>query len=160
MKQQQQKVAPHQEMEVELRVEKEIRIQEVVDEDTVVVRSSANNDGVHVNEEKKRQDIERDNDNNNDNKNRIRMESRTHGIILVTTKKDRRELWKPNKAKYDRKDKVLKKELRFLHAAEDERFVKGWFCFRFIVPTKSNPMATASGITEIQKVQRKLHRKL
>ena len=57
------------------------------------------------------------------------MESRTHGIILVTTKKDGRSLWKPNKAKYDRKDKVLEKELRFLHAEEDERFVKGWFCF-------------------------------
>ena len=40
--QQQQKAALHQVMEVELRVEKEIRIQEVVDEDTVVVCSSAN----------------------------------------------------------------------------------------------------------------------
>ena len=54
----------------------------------------------------------------------------------------------------------MKKELRFLHAEEDERFVKGWFCFRFIEPTKSNPMATASKTTEIQKVQQKLHRKL
>mmetsp|Transcript_42551 Transcript_42551/g.47370 ORF Transcript_42551/g.47370 Transcript_42551/m.47370 type:complete len:155 (+) Transcript_42551:125-589(+) len=141
-------------MEVELQVEKEIQTQEVVDKDTVVVCSSANNDGDHVNEEKQRQDIERENDNNNDNKNRIRMESRTHRIILVTTKKDGRELWKPNKARNDHKDKVLKKELRFLHAEEDEQFVKGWFCFQFIEPTKSNPMATASEITEIQTVQR------
>ena len=41
--------------------------QEVLDDDTVVVRSSANNDGDHVNEEKQRQEIERDNDNNNEN---------------------------------------------------------------------------------------------
>ena len=63
-------------------------------------------------------------------------------------------------SKYDRTDKVLTKELRFLHAEEDERFVKGWFCFQFIGPTKSNPKVKASKITEIQKVQRILHRKL
>jgi len=109
-----------------------------------------------VNEEVQRQEIERE---NNDNKIRNRMESRTHGMILVT-EEDGSWLIAPNKAKYDRNDEVLKKELRFLHVEEDERFVKGWFCFRFIGPTKSNPKVKASKITEIQKVQRILHRKL
>ena len=57
----------HQVMEEELRVEKEIQIQEVVDEDTVVVCISANTDGDHVNEEKQQQEIERDTNNNNEN---------------------------------------------------------------------------------------------
>ena len=48
--QQQQKSALHQVMEVALRVEKEIRIKKVVEEDTAVVCSSANDDGDHVNE--------------------------------------------------------------------------------------------------------------
>mmetsp|Transcript_21889 Transcript_21889/g.22215 ORF Transcript_21889/g.22215 Transcript_21889/m.22215 type:complete len:95 (-) Transcript_21889:104-388(-) len=81
------------------------------------------------------------------------MESRTHGMILVT-EEDGSWLITRNKAKYDRNDEVLEKELGFLHEEEDERFVKGWFCFQFIEPTKSNPMATASEITEIQTVQR------
>ena len=89
------------------------------------------------------------------------MKSRTHGSILVKTEKDGRKLWGPNKAKYDLKDVVLTKELRWiLHAEEDKRFVKGWFCFQYIEPTKSNLKVTANTITEIQKVQRKLHRKL
>ena len=95
------------------------------------------------------------------NKNRIRMESRTHGIMLVTTEKDGRKSWASNKAKYGHKDAVMGKELRWiLHAEEDERFVKGCFCFRFIESTKPNPRATANKVMEIQKVQQKLHREL
>ena len=70
LKQQQQKVALHQEREVELRVEKEIRIQKVVDKDTAVVRSSANNYDDHVNK-KQQQEIEQDNNNNNETWNNI-----------------------------------------------------------------------------------------
>merc|ERR1712238_506281 len=75
--------------------------------------------------------------------------------------------WGPSKAKYDRKDKILLKEYRWiLHAEEDERFVKGWFCVRFIEPTISIPKVVANEITAIQKLklqiklQQKLHRKL
>ena len=105
--QQQQKAALHQEMEVERRVDKEMQIQEVVDKDTVVVCSSANNDGDHV-IEKKRQEIERD---NNDNKIRNRMESSTHGILLVTEENGGWSVTQ-NKAKYNRNDKVQMKEYR------------------------------------------------
>ena len=86
------------------------------------------------------------------------MESRTHGIILVTMEEDGRRKWASNKAKYGLSDEVLTKELRWiLHAEEDERFFKRWFCFWFIETTKSKPKVTAYEITEIQKVQRKLH---
>ena len=76
------------------------------------------------------------NDKDNNNIIRNKMKSRTHGSILVKTEKDGRKLWGPNKAKYDLKDVVLTKELRWiLHAEEDKRFVKGWFCFQYIEPT-------------------------
>jgi len=76
------------------------------------VCSGDNDDGDHVNEEKQRQEKEGNNKHNNDQKLRNRMESRTHGIILVKTTEDGRKLWGPNKEKYDIKDKVLAKEYR------------------------------------------------
>jgi len=63
----QQKAAFHQVMEIELQVEKEIQTQEVVDKDTVVVCSSANDDGDHVNK-KQQQEIAKKQQRNNWNK--------------------------------------------------------------------------------------------
>ena len=56
----------------------------------------------------------------------------------------------PNEAKYDLNDRVMREEYRWiLHAEEDERFVKGWFCFQSVEPTRSNPKVTVNEITEI-----------
>jgi len=137
--------------------------QKIVDEDTVIDSSGTNDDGDHVNKGNQRKGIERerDTDNNNDDKIRNKMESRTHGIILVMTNKDGWLLLWPNKEKYNFKDAVLGKEQRWiLQAQEDERFVKGYFCFRFIESTKPSPRVTVNKITKIQKVQQKLHSEL
>ena len=81
-------------------MERGIRIQEEIDEDTGVVCSGDNNDGDHVNEEKRRQEKEGDNKNNDDNNIRNRMESLTHGIILgQTSEEDEHRVIAPNKAK-------------------------------------------------------------
>merc|ERR1712238_350240 len=66
-----------QEMEAEVRVERGIRIQEEVVEDTGVVSSVDNDDGDHVNEEKRRQEKEKEGDNmNTKNKQEKRREAK------------------------------------------------------------------------------------
>ena len=67
--QQQKKGVLQQEMEAEVQVERGMRFQEEVDEDTGVVCSGDNEDGDHVNEEKRRRRQENEGDNKN-NKNK------------------------------------------------------------------------------------------
>mmetsp|Transcript_2805 Transcript_2805/g.3253 ORF Transcript_2805/g.3253 Transcript_2805/m.3253 type:complete len:142 (-) Transcript_2805:234-659(-) len=88
----------------------------IVDEDKVIDSSGTNDDGDHVNKGNQRKGIERerDTDNNNDDKIRNKMESRTHGIILVKTEEDGRKLWAPNKAKYNLKDELLTNKLKWI----------------------------------------------
>merc|ERR1712194_870518 len=51
----------------------------------------------------------------------------------------------------------MKKEFKAIfRAEEDERFVKGWFCFKFSELTKSYPEERKAS----EKVQRKLYRRL
>jgi len=69
-----------QEMEAEVRVERGIRIQEEVVEDTGVVSSVDNDDGDHVNEEKRRQEKEKEGDNMN-TKNKQRNNINKNNMI-------------------------------------------------------------------------------
>ena len=122
-------------------MERGIQIQKEVDEDIVSGNTSKYNHN--------------DNDDNNEIRNRIK--SRTHRILLVQMEKDDM-IVAPNKEKFDNKDKIMTKEYReIVQAEEDERFVKGWFCFKFSEQTKSNPKK--KGKTS-EKVQRKLYNSL
>merc|ERR1712238_253828 len=97
-----------------------------------------------------------DKDKDKDNKIRNRIESRTHGILLVQMEGNS-AIFAYNKEKVDNNDKIMKKEFKAIfRAEEDERFVKGWFCFIFSEPTKSYPKERKAS----EKVQRKLYRRL
>merc|ERR1712238_208623 len=81
----------------------------------------------------------------------------THGILLVRMEGDS-VFFAYNKEKFDNNDKIMKKEYKeIFRAEEDERFVKGWFCFMFSEPTKSYPKKERKAS---EKVQRKLYRRL
>ena len=97
------------------------------------------------------------NDKDDNNKIRNRIESRTHGILIVQMEKDGMVVT-PNKERFDNKDKIMTKEYRkIVRAEEDEQFVKGWFCFKFSEPTKSYPKKERKAS---EKAQRKLYRRL
>ena len=58
----------------------------------------------------------------------------------------------PNKERFDNKDKIMRKEYRkIFRAEEDERFVKGWFCFIFSDPTISKPEKKRKASEEVQQ---------
>ena len=102
------------------------------------------------------EDEDEDKDKDKDNKIRNRIESRTHGILIVQMEKDGM-IVTPNKERFDNKDKIMTKEYRkIFRAEEDERFVKGWFCFIFSEPTKSYPKERKAS----EKVQQKLYCRL
>merc|ERR1712238_190728 len=123
-----------------LRMERGIQIQKEVDEDIVSSNTSEYNH----------------NDKDDNNKIRNRIESRTHGILLVQMEGDN-VFFAYNKEKFDNNDKIMKKEYKAIfRAEEDERFVKGWFCFIFSEPTKSYPKKRKAS----EKVQQKLYRRL
>jgi len=121
-------------------VERGIQIQKEVDEDIVSGNTSEYNH----------------NDKDDNNKIRNRIESRTHGILLVQMEGNS-VFFAYNKEKFDNNDKIMKKEYKAIfRAEEDVRFVKGWFCFIFSEPTKSYPKERKAS----EKVQRKLYRRL
>ena len=58
------------------------------------------------------------------------MDLCTHRLILLKAEEDGSWVIAPNKAKYKSNDKVRIMEYRYIvHAEEDARYVKRWFCF-------------------------------